>query len=141
MEGSGFMQAATSLTTPSSTLVIKVVSDACAGERITPSSASTLISSKLDAIDDIISSCHAVLKPPPTLDADDMALLERLIASARLSQSQRTEVMRGLLSFKMRGGLISQLVAPHLERDGSSKQARRKLFEELMASAHGVDFS
>lgn len=139
MEGAGFMQAATSLTAPSSTLVIKVVSDTCTGERITPSSASALIATHIESIDKTINAWQGALKPPAALDTDEAALIEQLIASARLSQSQRTEAVRSLISFKMRGGVISRVVLPLLARDGSSKHARQKLFEELITHTHETD--
>ncbi len=132
MEASGFMQAATSIISPSSVLVLKVVSDGCNGQRLTPADATSLIEARLDVIDTVIASWHAELKSAPSLSSDELSGLEQLITIAHFSQSQRLELARSLVAFKARGGTVSDILASCTKREVSSKHARRALFDELM---------
>lgn len=132
MESSGFMQAATSIVSPSSVLVLKVVSDGCDGERLTPADATSLIEARLAVIDAVIASFHAELKAAPSLSSDELSSLEQLIIMAHFSQSQRLELMRSLVAFKARGGTVSDILASCGVREVSAKHARRALFDALM---------
>jgi nucleoside phosphorylase len=132
MEASGFMQAATSIVSPSAVLVLKVVSDGCDGQRLTPADATSLIEARLDVIDTVIASSHAELKSAPTLSTNELANLEQLITMAHFSQSQRLELSRSLVAFKARGGTVSDILASCTEQEVSAKHARRALFDELM---------
>jgi adenosylhomocysteine nucleosidase len=139
MEASGFMQAATSLVSPSSTLILKVISDGCNGERITPTGATSLIKDRLNAMQEIIASWQAELAPAPTLDHDEQRILEQIITTVRFSQTQRVELARTVLAFKLRGGAVCDTLAPYLQHQSGAKHARRELFDNLMNSLRGAE--
>lgn len=138
MEAAGFMQAATSLLAPSSVLAMKVVSDGCSGERLTPSDATSLMEARLDEIDRVIAGYCAELKSAPSLNSEELSSLEQLTIAARFSQSQRLELTRTLVAFKARGGAVSDILTSCAGREVAAKHARRTLFEELMDRLRGA---
>jgi adenosylhomocysteine nucleosidase len=94
MEGSGFMQAVTTLASPSSACILKVVSDYADGSTVTPTQVSAMIAAQASHIHSILSALQAELPLAKQLSVEDRVLLAQVIEHASLSLSQRIELTR-----------------------------------------------
>jgi len=134
MEGAGFMQAATSVVPPSCVAVLKVVSDLCDGERITKEDAENLIESRLSCIERVIDNWQNKLTPPLRFSSEELNLIERLIEEKRLSQSQRIQIERLLLSLKAIKVSCSDVIISFSSQPVHSKSDQRALFNEMIST-------
>lgn len=139
MECSGFMQAATTLVSPSEVAVLKVVSDNCDGPRLSPDEVSTLIRSVSDSITNIIRSLRTELSPPSRLSADESEALARVVSHARLSVTQRIELERAMLATRARGENLPHSFHEILTQPIKSKDQRRIVFAALLETLQGEE--
>jgi adenosylhomocysteine nucleosidase len=135
MEGSGFMQAVTALSSPSLSCLLKVISDHCDGTRCTPEDASTLIRDNLPAIEQIVSALRSELTDPPTLTQSEREILALLTTHASLSLSQRIELNRLVESLKAQGAPFIERLRSALETPVTTKEERNTFYRELV---HGL---
>lgn len=131
MEGAGFMQAATMLVAPTSILVLKVISDLCDGERISPQTAGILIRSALPALTEVITTWRTELSPAPTLSQEERALLSESLARVHLSATQTFEIERIVNACKAQGLPWRETLHAFSQREVSTKQRAKEIFSEL----------
>jgi len=131
MEGAGFMQAATTLVAPSSVLMLKVISDLCDGERISPQAASLLIRNSLPAIEEVITAWRGELSPAPMLSQEERALLRESLSHVHLSATQTFEIERIVHACKAQGLPWRDTLESLFQLEVSTKQRAKEIFSEL----------
>lgn len=133
MEGSGIVQAATTLGPPSSLCILKVISDYCNGTRISQQAARSLIAQHTDSIHNLLHTIHSSLPEPARLSADDRALLEASYNHAALSLSQRIELQRRITALQAQGIPWSTSIARFLTLPITTKEARNTAYTALLS--------
>jgi adenosylhomocysteine nucleosidase len=133
MEGSGFIQAATTLVAPSSICILKVISDHCTGERITKDRASALIAQHAGQLKTLLSAISQGLAEPTQLSLSDRALLQSAFAHATLSLSQRIELERRIVALKAQGVQWDKAIELFVRTAISTKEARNAAFTALLS--------
>jgi nucleoside phosphorylase len=132
MEGSGFMQAVSGLSSPSNAALLKVISDHCDGTRCTPEDASALISSNLSTIEQVVSNLRTHLLNPPSLSCEERALLDQVTTHAAFSLTQRIELARYVESLKAQGVSCAEELKAVLQLPTTTKEARNNLYHSLL---------
>jgi len=137
MECSGFMQAATTLLPPSAVAALKIVSDHCDGTRITPQEASALVAPHADTILGIIDSLRSDLPDPAQLTRDEHTFIDEVATHARLSATQKIELLRRLRAKKAQGESFTDLLRELLTHPIETKDDRRILYQALLKTLDG----
>jgi len=132
MEGSGIIQAVTTLSSPSSMCIVKVISDHCTGIRITPEEAASLIAQHRDTLHRLIHTISTTLPEPARLSAKDRLLLESAASHATLSLSQRIELLRRVAALHARGVLWSAQIESLLATPIATKEERNTAYNKLL---------
>jgi len=139
MEGAGFIQAATTLGTPSALCILKVISDHCSGERIVSASASALIEENAETILTILRNIRTTLPTPATLSAHERAELENASAHAKLSLTQRIELTRRIEALHARGILWGPTLRILTDTTITTKETRNAAYNSLLKAFAGAD--
>lgn len=132
MEGSGVIQAATTLGSPSALCILKVISDYCTGQRISPHEASTLIAQHTDSLHNLLDTIRSALPEPSRLSADDRALLETTYSHAALSLSQRIELQRRITALQAQGIPWAPTITRFVTTPITTKEARNIAYTALL---------
>ena len=132
MEGSGFMQAVSSLASPSNAGLLKVISDHCDGTRCTPEDASALIDANLATIEQIVSSLRTELLNPPSLSPEERELIHQVTTHASFSLTQRIELVRYVEGLKAQGAPFIEPLRAVLLLPTTTKETRNKLYHSLL---------
>ena len=139
MEGAGFIQAATALGAPSSICLLKVISDHCSGERISPALASALIEQNAEKIHTTLHTIHATLPTPVTLSASDRSILEDAATHAKLSLTQRIELTRRIKALHARGIPWGPALRIITDTTITTKETRNAAYNSLLHALAEVD--
>ncbi len=139
MECSGFMQAATTLVSPSETAVLKVISDHCDGTRLSPEQVSQHLGAVSDQITAVITSLRSELPAPLQLRTEDIQALDFATSHARLSVTQRIELERAMLATRASGKALPSEFHSILAQPIKSKDQRRIAFAALVAALRGEE--
>ncbi len=137
MEGSGFMQAATTLLPPSAVAILKVVSDHCDGTRCTPQGTVDLIAQHVDTITGIIEALRTDLTDPPQISAGEQSVIDSLVQHARLSTTQTIELVRRLRAKKAQNAPFMDVLQELLTHPIQTKDDRRVAFHALLQTLEG----
>jgi spore photoproduct lyase len=132
MEGSGFMQAVSGLSSPSNAALLKIISDHCDGTRCTPNDASALIGSTLSSIEQIVAMLRTELLNPSLLSHADRELIHQVTTHAAFSLTQRIELVRYLESLKAQGVPFIEQLRAVLLLPTTTKEARNNLYHSLL---------
>jgi hypothetical protein len=134
MEASGFMQAATLLVAPSEIAIIKIVSDFCEGNKLSPSQVSTLISPSAETTLNLIDTMRTEIVEPVAISESERLLLDKISLHAHFSLNQRLEINRAVISRKAKEQPFLTILESVLDRVVSSKAERSALYRTLLAS-------
>ena len=137
MEGAGFMQAATTLLSPSDVALLKVVSDHCDGTRCTPIRASDLLAQNIDTITSIIEGLRTELTDPAQITADEQVVIDGLVRHARFSVTQTIELVRRLRAKKAQNEPFLQILHDLLTHPIETKEKQRAVYYSLLQTLEG----
>lgn len=132
MEGSGFIQAAATLVPPSNIALIKVISDYCSSEQLTPERAARYIEQNIPEILRILRELRAELPEIPQMNEEEHDLLASVISHANFSLTQRIELQRRLAGLKARKTSFIEELRGILAIPIPSKERRNAVYHELL---------
>jgi len=132
MEGFGFLQAALAFYAPSQICLLKVVSDHCKGESLTKQVVESYISRNMPVITDLLTHLRTNLPEPERLHTAELELLDAVCAHATFSLSQRIELRRVVESLHAQKIHFKEILDATLSSPVSSKEARNRLYHDLL---------
>jgi len=134
MEGSGFMQAATSFLPPSRIAIVKIISDDCTDIRFSADFAKGLVEVHSSAIADYLFSLGSTLPAPYVLNGDERAVVDRLSSHLGLSVTQQETLHRTALAAYARGHFLIAELSPFLEKPISARHDRNATFRTVVST-------
>jgi nucleoside phosphorylase len=138
MEGSGFMQGVTALSSPSSACLLKIVSDYADGSTITPEAVTAMMATGAPHINAVLSSLRQELPVVRQLSLEDNALLAAVIEHASLSLSQRIELTRRVEALSAQGIEYHSILHSALSNPITSKDMRNAFYHALLHQLSGA---
>ena len=136
MEASGFIQGALTFSSPSTVLLLKVISDMCDGTSITPRYASQLIEAHTDTIWHLLETTRTLLPEPIPLNDEEQRILQSVISHAQLSSSQQHELSRCLTALKAQEAKFIAPLQEILQTPINSKTSRNTHYTKLLETLY-----
>jgi nucleoside phosphorylase len=132
MEGAGMIQAALTITMPSSVCLLKVISDHCLGTRLSQDEVSALVAKNSERITTCLGSIKDALPQINRINTDEHSLIVSACENLKFSLSQRTEIYRRVQTLHSQGLDWKSTITPLLQLKVGVKEERNKAYHQLL---------
>jgi len=131
LEASGFFGAAARFLPPDRISCLKIVSDHLEGRRLDKTVVADLIRARWGDIDRFLKTADASLPDPPGLSRDDDRLVDEIINTFRLTETQQHQLRDWARSYSIRFGGAALPLQKFLNREVKGKAQRNLLLVEI----------